>query len=112
VKLITAVLSPATFEAVRDALAIFGVRGLTVCNVYAAPARIPNRVQVYRGQRMAADLDPMVRVDLVIPDDETADVVHVLIRAAGEEDVTERVWLTPVDLVVRIRTGEYGVDAV
>jgi nitrogen regulatory protein PII len=112
VKLITAVLRPAAFDAVRHALAVFGVRGLTVCTVYGAPARDDQRVQVYRGQQMRADLAPMVRVDLLCPDDEVADLVHVLTRAAGPDaDLTDRIWLTPVDLVVRIRTSEYGIDA-
>jgi nitrogen regulatory protein PII len=110
--MITAVLRPAAFEAVREALAVFGVRGMTVCSVYGAPASDHQRVQVYRGQQMIAALDPMVRVDLLTPEDEAADLVHVLIRAAGDgEDLTDRIWLTPVELVVRIRTGEYGIDA-
>ena len=111
-KLITAVLRPAAFESVRNALAAFGVRGLTVGTVYGAPARDEQRIQVYRGQQMKADLDPMVRVDLLSPDDEVADLVHVLTTAAGPDAaLTDRIWLTPVDLVVRIRTSEYGIDA-
>jgi nitrogen regulatory protein P-II 1 len=112
VKLITAVLRPATFDAVKDALTVFGVRGLTVSAVYGAPPRAPLRVQVYRGQQMTRDLDPMVCIELLTPNDEAADLIHVLVRAAGTaEDLTGRIWLTPVDLVVRIRTREYGLDA-
>lgn len=111
-KLITAVLRPAAFESVREALAVFGARGLTVTTVYGTPAQDRRRVLVYRGQQMTADLDPMVRLDLLTPDDEAADLIHVLTRAAGENaDLTDRIWLTPVDLVVRIRTSEYGLDA-
>ncbi|HEX3782213.1 MAG TPA: P-II family nitrogen regulator [Pseudonocardiaceae bacterium] len=111
-KLITAVLRPATFDTVKNALAVFGVRGLTVGYVYGAPSRTPQRIQVYRGQRIEMDLDPLVRIDLLTPDDEAADLVHVIITAAGDgADLAGRIWLTPVDLLVRIRTGEYGTDA-
>jgi nitrogen regulatory protein P-II 1 len=111
-KLITAVLRPATFDSVKDALAIFGVRGLTVSYVYGPPAAMTKRVQVYRGQRIAMDLDPLVRIDLLTPDDEAADLIHVITKAAGNgADLTDKIWLTPVDLLVRIRTNEYGADA-
>jgi len=109
VKLITAVVRPATFEAVRNALRIFGVRGMTIAEVHES-APHSRHVQVYRGQRIETDLDAMIKIDLLVPDDEVTDLIHVIIKARGDDDQGP-VWVTQVQLAVRVRTGEYGMDA-
>lgn len=110
-KLITVVLRPAQFEPLKQALALFGVRGMTVCQVYRTTDR-PARVEMYRGQRFASELEPSLRVDLLTSDDEAPDLVHVIDRVvAAHGSPTDRAWITPVDWAVRVRTGEYGVDA-
>jgi nitrogen regulatory protein P-II 1 len=113
VKLISAVFRPATLQDTKDALTTFGVRGLTVCEVFA-PTGNRQRVEVYRGRRVATDLQPSVRVDLLAPDDEVHDLVHIIRQVAGAATTAGEgwIWVTPVDLVLRIRTGEYGADAV
>ena len=109
-KLITVVLRPALFEVLKDALALFGVRGMTVGQAYLAAAE---RVEMYRGQRFATNLEPSLRVDLLTTDDEAPDLVHVIDRvvAGGGPATTACCWTTHVDWVVRVRTGEYGHDA-
>jgi nitrogen regulatory protein P-II 1 len=111
VKLITVVLRPAQFDTLKEALALFGVRGMTVGQVYRATDH-PTRVEMYRGQKFASDLEPCLRIDLLTSDDEAPDLVHVIDRVvANGEPVAGRIWITPVDWAVRVRTGEYGLDA-
>lgn len=110
-KVITVIVRPALFDALKDALALFGVRGMTVAQCYLVTSAA-GRVEMYRGQRFASDLEPSLRVDLLTPDDEVADLVHVIDRVVtAPGDPAERRWVTPVDWVVRVRTGEYGLDA-
>ncbi|MBV9313295.1 MAG: P-II family nitrogen regulator [Pseudonocardia sp.] len=110
-KLITAVTQPGTFEAMKAALSLFGVRGMTVSQVVRATGRTPP-VQIYRGLKFAVDLQPSLRIELLAPDNEVPDLVQIInkiISTSEPDDGT--VWITPVDLVVRVRTRQYGVDA-
>lgn len=111
-KLITAVIRPATFDALKEALALFGVRGMTVTQVHHTRER-GDHVEIYRGQRFISDMEPSLKIDLLAPDGEVSDLVRVigkLVTNAG--DPRDRIWLTEVDLVVRVRTNEYGLDAI
>jgi nitrogen regulatory protein P-II 1 len=111
VKLITVVLRPVQFDALKKALALFGVRGMTVAQVYYTGDHT-ERVEMYRGQRFATDLEPRLRVEVLAADDEAPDLVHVIARVVeGGEATTGPAWITPVDWVARVRTGEYGLDA-
>lgn len=110
-KLITVVLRPDRFEQLKNALTLFGVRGMTVCQVYRGTDR-PARAQLYRGQRFTSELEPSLRVELLTSDDEAPDLIHVIDRVVRDRESTgDRVWITPVDWAVRVRTGEYGLDA-
>ena len=112
-KLITAVFQPATLQEAKDALTTFGVRGLTVSEVFAHTEG-PTLIEVYRGRRLAAELRPSIRVDLLAADDEVPDLVHIIRQVASTATVSGDgwIWVTPVDLLLRVRTGERGVDAV
>jgi nitrogen regulatory protein P-II 1 len=105
-KLITATVEPSRVEAVRHALAIFDVRGMTRSHVFV-PARRPNRVEVFRGARWVVSTEPRVRLDIVCADADAADVVRVIARVMGDGSI----WVQRVDFLVRIRTGEYGLAA-
>ena len=107
-KLITAVIRPATFDSVKEALALFGVRGMTVTQVYHHTGQRPDHVEIYRGQRFISDMEPNLKIDLLAPDDEVGDLVRVIGKLAAR---TDDIWLTEVNLVVRVRTNEYGLDA-
>jgi nitrogen regulatory protein P-II 1 len=111
-KLITAVFQPATLQNAKNALTSFGVRGLTVSEVFARTGD-SLLVEVYRGRRVAYDLRPSIRVDLLADDDEVHDLVHIIRQVASTATMSGDgwVWVTPVDLVLRVRTGERGADA-
>jgi nitrogen regulatory protein P-II 1 len=111
VRLVTAVIRPHKLDDVRDALNVFGVRGMTVSQVMGFGMEMW-RSQRYRGVRQVSDLLPNLRIDVLAPDDDAEDVVGVIIHAArtgGSGD--GKIWSVPVDAVVRVRTGERGVDA-
>jgi nitrogen regulatory protein P-II 1 len=110
VKLITAVVRPSTFDSMKEALALFGVRGMTVGQVYHS-GRGSDHVEIYRGQRFISDLEPSLRIDLLAPEDEVGDLLRVIGKLVGDTDARERIWLTEVNLVVRVRTNEHGLDA-
>ncbi|SEM27991.1 P-II family nitrogen regulator [Streptacidiphilus jiangxiensis] len=105
-KLITAVLPASGFERVHEALRTLGIPGVTVTTVFARGVG-PAHDEVYRGTRRRVELQPAVRLDLVTPDADAPDIVHV-IAVAG---VRGSIWVTPVERVVRIRTREWGETA-
>jgi len=111
VKLITVVVRQAAFEALKEALTLFGVRGMTVEQTYRTSSRTAH-VEIYRGQRFTTDVERCLKIDLLAPDDESPDLVRVIGKIVGTSDpVGGRCWTTPVDLAVRVRTSEYGLDA-
>jgi len=81
---------------------------MTVSHVHHDNGGRPDHVEIYRGQRFISDLEPSLKIELLAPDDEAADLVRVLGRLAAR---TDDIWLTEVNLVVRVRTSEYGLDA-
>src|SRR5262249_4474410 len=102
--LITAVVEPSRVEPIEAALRLFDVPGLTVSEVQV-PSR-PGRVEVYRGRRWVVTMAPRVRLEILAGDDDVDDLVRVIVRAAGGGD--GYLWVTRVDYLVRIRTGETG----
>ena len=110
-KLITAVVTPPEFEAVKKALDIFGVTGLTITEVFHRDLTGLGRDQIYRGQRFHADLLPHVRIELITPDRDTADLIHIITKLTSPRACPEMIWITPVETVTRVRTGERGTDA-
>ena len=108
-KLVSAVILPRRLAAVHDALRTFGVLGLTVSEVLEQGRR-PHQ-QVYRGQGFRVDLDPHIRLDIVAHDSDAADLVRIIVRVAGSHAGDGWAWVTPVDSMVRVRTGQRGVDA-
>jgi nitrogen regulatory protein P-II 1 len=111
VKLVTAVIKPFKLDEVRTALEAFGVQGLTVAEV-SGYGRQKGHTEVYRGAEYTVDFVPKVRLDVVVPDADAADVVDVVVKAASTGQIGDgKVWVTAVDEVVRVRTGERGEDA-
>jgi nitrogen regulatory protein P-II 1 len=104
--LISAVLEPSRVDIVKRALLLFDVRGLTLSRVLVPVRRA--EIEVYRGGRWRPTMQPRVRLDLLASNADTPDLARVVARAA-QRDVS--VWVTRVDDVVRIRTGERGLDA-
>ena len=111
-KLITAVIKPHKWEDVREALETFGVTGMTVSEV-SGYGRQKGHTEVYRGAEYEVDLVPKVRLEVVVEDGDGADVVDVIVKAAQTGKIGDgKVWVTPVEQIVRVRTGERGADAV
>jgi nitrogen regulatory protein PII len=106
--LITAIVGPSRVDPVKRALALFGVRGLTLTRVFV-PAGADAPVEVYRGERLTAYLAPRVRLDILCANVDAPDLAHVIDRAVAGHEV--EIWVTQVQHLIRIRTGEVGLDA-
>jgi nitrogen regulatory protein PII len=111
-KLITAVIKPFKLDDVKDALKANGVTGITVTEVRGF-GRQGGHTETYRGAEYKIDFVPKVSVSIVIDDDQVDAVVDVIAVAARTDKIGDgKIWVTDVDRVVRIRTGEEGADAV
>jgi nitrogen regulatory protein P-II 1 len=111
VKLITAVIKPFKLDDVKAALETLGLHGMTVSEVQGY-GRQRGHVEVYRGAEYRVDFTPKVRVEVVVADDDAADAIDVIIRAARTGKIGDgKVWCTHVEQLVRIRTGEHDSDA-
>ena len=111
-KLVTAIVKPFVLEDVKGALEQIGVLGMTVSEVQGF-GRQKGHTEVYRGAEYSVDFVPKVRVE-VVADDTLADkVVDAIVESARTGKIGDgKVWVTTVDSVIRVRTGERGTDAV
>jgi nitrogen regulatory protein P-II 1 len=110
-KLVTAVIKPHKWEDVRNALETFGVSGMTVTEA-SGYGRQKGHTEVYRGAEYEVDLLPKVRVEVVVDDADAEDVVEIIVKSAQTGKIGDgKVWVQPVDAVVRVRTGERDVSA-
>jgi nitrogen regulatory protein P-II 1 len=111
-KLVTAVIKPHKLEDVRSALETFGVSGMTVTEA-SGYGRQKGHTEVYRGAEYDIALIPKVRLEIVVDDAEADDVVGVVAKAAQTGRIGDgKVWVTPVESVLRVRTGDRDADAV
>jgi nitrogen regulatory protein PII len=111
-KLITAIIKPFKLDEVKDALKAVGVAGITVSEVRGF-GRQGGHSETYRGAEYKIDFVPKVRLEIVV-EDQLADAVVTTIKesAASGKIGDGKIWVTTVDRLVRIRTGEEGPDAV
>jgi nitrogen regulatory protein P-II 1 len=110
-KLVTAVIKPFKLDDVRSALETFGVHGMTVTEA-SGYGRQKGHTEVYRGAEYAVDLVPKVRLEVLVDDGDADDVLEVVVKAAQTGRIGDgKVWVSAVDAVVRVRTGERGPDA-
>ncbi|RMB61190.1 P-II family nitrogen regulator [Tessaracoccus antarcticus] len=111
-RLVTAIIQPTMLTTVAVALAQHGVAGMTVTEC-AGYARQHGHREMYRGTEYTIDFLTKARLEVVVADDEAADVIDAIVEAARTGSVGDgKVWSTPIDEVVRIRTGETGQAAV
>ncbi|HEX3906988.1 MAG TPA: P-II family nitrogen regulator [Mycobacteriales bacterium] len=111
-KLVTAIIKPFKLEDVKEALETFGVHGLTVSEVNGF-GRQKGHTEVYRGAEYTVDFVPKAKIEIVVEDADAADVVNVIVKAAATGQIGDgKVWVTAVDEIVRVRTGERGGDAI
>ena len=105
-KLVTAVIKPHKWEDVRVALESYGVRGMTVAEV-SGYGRQKGHTEVYRGAEYDVALVPKVRLEIVVDDMDVEGVVAVVTKSAATGSIGDgKVWVTPVETVVRVRTGD------
>ena len=110
-KLVTAIVKPFKLEDVKSALETLGVLGLTVSEVRGY-GRQKGHTEVYRGAEYTVDLVPKVRVEILVEDLDADKVVETIVEAARTGKIGDgKVWVTAVESVVRVRTGERGADA-
>ncbi len=111
-KLITAILKPFKLDDVKDALQAAGVTGMTVSEA-SGFGRQRGHTEVYRGAEYTVDLVPKVRLEVLVDDNDAAAIVDVIVKAASTGSIGDgKVWTTPVDSIVSVRTGERGTDAI
>ena len=111
-KLVTAVIKPFKLDDVKDALKGIGVAGITVEEVRGF-GRQGGHTETYRGAEYKIDFVPKVSLSIVIDDDAVDSVVDTIVAAAATGKIGDgKIWVTDVDRLVRIRTGEEGSDAV
>ncbi len=111
-KLITAIIKPFTIDDVKSALEQLGVLGMTVSEVQGY-GRQKGHTEVYRGAEYSVDFVPKVRVEVVVDDGVADSVIDAVVEAARTGKIGDgKVWASPVDTIVRVRTGERGVDAI
>jgi nitrogen regulatory protein P-II 1 len=97
---------------VKDALAEVGIQGMTVTEVKGF-GRTGGKKEVYRGSAYVVDFVPKVKVEIIVPNDSVQQVINVITEAARTGKIGDgKIFITPVDEVIRIRTGETGEDAI
>jgi nitrogen regulatory protein P-II 1 len=110
-KLVTAIVKPHKLDDVKEALQALGVAGLTISEARGY-GRQRGHTEVYRGAEYQVDFVPKVRLEVLVEDPGAPLVVDKIIESARTGKIGDgKVWVTPVDQVVRIRTGEVGSDA-
>ncbi|GLY67066.1 P-II family nitrogen regulator [Amycolatopsis taiwanensis] len=110
-KLITAIIKPFTLDDVRAALEQLGSLGMTVSEVQGY-GRQKGHTEVYRGAEYMVDFVAKLRVEVLTDDANVEKVIEAIVNAAHTGKIGDgKVWVTPVETVVRVRTGERGTDA-
>jgi nitrogen regulatory protein P-II 1 len=110
-KLITAVVKPSTVSEVKDAVEAAGVAGMTVTEV-SGHGRQKGHTEVYRGAEYTVDFMPKARIEIVVDAEDVQTVIDAIVGAARTGRIGDgKVWVTPVERLIRVRTGETGADA-
>ena len=110
-KLIVAVIKPFKLEDVKARLKELGVHGMTVTEAQGF-GRQHGHTEVYRGAEYQVDFVPKLRIELAVADDHADAVVDALVDAARTGSIGDgKIWVQPLDALVRVRTGERGSDA-
>ena len=111
-KKIEAIIQPFKLEPVKEALHSLSVQGMTVTEVKGF-GRQKGLREVYRGMEYQVDFLPKVKIEIVAPDDKAQAIVETVMKAARTGRIGDgKIFVYPVDEVIRIRTGETGIDAV
>lgn len=110
-KLIIAVIKPFKLEEVKAALADIGIEGMTVTEVKGF-GRQKGHTEIYRGSEYTVDFLPKVKLEIGVDDDQVTKAIDAITKAAHTGKIGDgKIFVTPIDEVVRIRTGERGPEA-
>ncbi len=111
-KMITAVVKPFKLDDVREALAAIGVQGVTVTEVKGF-GRQKGHTELYRGAEYVVDFLPKVKLELALPDNQVDAAVEAIVNSANTGKIGDgKIFISPLEQVIRIRTGETGDEAV
>ena len=111
-KLVVAILKPFKLDDVKDRLKLIGVTGMTLTEVQGF-GRQRGHTEVYRGAEYEVDFVPKLRVEILVDDAEADAVVNAVVESAATGKIGDgKVWVSPVETIVRVRTGERGTDAI
>ena len=111
-KKVEAIIKPFKLDEVKESLSEIGVHGMTVTEVKGF-GRTGGKKEVYRGSAYVVDFVPKVKLEIIVPNDSVRQVIDVITEAARTGKIGDgKIFVTPVDEVIRIRTGETGEDAI
>ena len=111
-KLVTAVIKPFKLDEVREALSDIGIQGVTVTEVKGF-GRQKGHTELYRGAEYVVDFLPKVKLEIAVNEDRVEQVVETVIKAAHTGKIGDgKIFVSSIEQVIRIRTGETGADAV
>ncbi len=111
-KLVTAIIKPHQLDEVKEALEAFGIQGMTISEAQGY-GRQRGHSEVYRGAEYTVDFVPKTRLEVLVDDMDSASVVDVILKAAQTGRIGDgKVWVSPVEDVARVRTGERGLEAI
>jgi nitrogen regulatory protein P-II 1 len=111
-KKVEAIIKPFKLDEVKESLSEIGVHGMTVTEVKGF-GRTGGKKEVYRGSAYVVDFVPKVKLEIIVPEDSVRQVVNAIVEAAKTGRIGDgKIFVTPVDEVIRIRTGETGEDAI
>jgi nitrogen regulatory protein P-II 1 len=111
VRLVVAVLKPFKLDDVKEALKHIGVQGMTLTEAQGF-GRQRGHTEVYRGAEYEVDFVPKIRLEVLVDDPQAEDVVDTIVRTAATGKIGDgKVWVVPIETVVRVRTGERGPEA-
>ncbi len=110
-KLVTAIIKPFKLEEVRDALLAIGVHGMTITEVKGY-GRQKGHTEIYRGAEYVVNFMPKIRIEIAVEAEQVDKIVEAIGVAAKTGQIGDgKIFVTPIDQAVRIRTGETDVDA-
>ncbi|MHB8430733.1 MAG: P-II family nitrogen regulator [Acidimicrobiales bacterium] len=110
-KLVVAVLKPFKLDEVKESLKHLGVQGLTLSEAQGF-GRQRGHTEVYRGAEYEVEFVPKIRLEIVVDDAQVGEVTTAIIDSAGTGKIGDgKVWVLPVEEMIRVRTGERGPDA-
>jgi len=111
-KLITAVVKPSRLDEIKIALRAGDINGMTVSEA-SGFGRQKGHTEIYRGAEYTVDLIPKVRLEILASDEDVERIIDIVVKAANTGNIGDgKIWVTPVESITRVRTGERGSDAI